>query len=163
MRRITQQTLSRVLRLLDNTRQILRSETDLAGRQTPAIEQLLQQPKYQLIGPQLLRVLRLFRATRAISQTGHGVSATPSQEIPGVLGADERHDSPERTEVPRLLFRLQIELANIQKRHELDDAPCHGERFRRSGRARQPPFNREATHDANRALREEFKKSRPIK
>jgi len=119
---------------------ILCSQTDLAGGQTSAIEQLLQQSKYQLIGPQLLRVLRLFDAIRAISQTGHGVGATPSQEIPGVLRADERHDSPERAEVPRFLFGLQIELANIQKRHEIDDAPCHGERFSgSSGRARQPP------------------------
>lgn len=108
---------------------VLRSQTDFAGRQTPAIKQLLQQSEYQLFGARLLLGLRLFSALRAISQTGHGVCATPSQEIPGVLLADERHDSPERTEIPRLPFGLQIELANIQIRHEIDDALFHGERF----------------------------------
>lgn len=103
------------------------SQTDLAGRQAAAVEYLLQQPEYQLVDPQLLRVLHL-RAVAAVPQTGHRVGPAPSQELAGVLRADERHDRPERAEVPGLLPGVQVQLADIEERQEIDHAPFHGER-----------------------------------
>jgi len=106
-----------------------RSQADLARGQTSAVEQLLQQPEQQLVRPQLLLgLVRAFRAIRTVSQTGHRVRATPSQEVAGVLRTDERQDRPERAEIPRAPPRVQVELADIQERHEIDDAPFHGER-----------------------------------
>jgi len=111
-----------------------RSQADLAWRQTSAVEQFLQQPEQQLVGPQLLfDLLRAFRAIRAVSQAGHRVRATPSQEVAGVLRTDERQDRPERAEIPRTSPRVQVELTDIQKRHEIDDAPFHGERDAHGG------------------------------
>lgn len=104
-----------------------RSQTDLAGRQAAAVEYLLQQPEYQLVDPQLLRILRV-RAVAAVPQPGHRVRATPSQKFAGVLRADERHDRPERAEVPGLLPGVQVELADIEERQEIDHAsPPHEE------------------------------------
>ncbi|KAK1128778.1 hypothetical protein K0M31_019927 [Melipona bicolor] len=108
---------------LTSPRRRHRSEKSSLKRST-ALEQLLENLQDQFVDPLLLLVTGTGIVV-SITQMRNRVRSTPTKKFTGVLRANERDDGPKRAQVPRLPSGLEIQLADVQERHQVDDTPPH--------------------------------------
>ena len=125
MRKVFTDTIHRARRnIITNREWKFRLQADVGRRYASAVEQLLEDLQDQLVDPLLLLVAGTGIVV-PITQMRDRVRTTPTKKFTGVLRTNERDDGPKRAQVPRLPSGLEIQLADVQKRHQVDDTPPH--------------------------------------
>lgn len=124
IRRILTEIIHRKNIFTNITRMKFRLQTNVGRWYATAIEQLLEDLQDQLVDPLLLFVTGTGIVV-PVTQMRNRVCPTPTKKFTGVLRANERDDGPKRAQVPRLPSGLEVQLADVQERHQVDDTPPH--------------------------------------